>query len=331
MTKTLHFISRRRLPNYHSIEELFLSIQKALQPSFTSHWIELPYSGASPMSIIKNLSAEKPRKNTIYHITGDVHYMGIRLGKRAVLTIHDVGSVTSKQGWLGRFYIKCFWFWLPALCVRKITVISEFTKQELLHIIPFKKKDIHVIHNPVNPVFQFSEKPFNTLKPKVLLMGTKPNKNLNRIFKALHGLSCELIIVGALNEVQTALLNSLNLNYHNKVKLTVSDIYNCYVECDMLCFPSLYEGFGMPIIEAQSVGRPVITSNLGAMKEVAGDGACLVDPCNVAAIRTGVLKVINRSDYRERLIQNGRQNVKRFTLEHIAQQYQTLYKQMAAS
>ena len=280
---------------------------------------------------MNNLLAVRPRKNTIYHITGDVHYMGIRLGKRAILTIHDVGSVTSKKGLFVRFYIKCIWFWLPALRVRHITVISEFTKQELRQIIPFYKRDIHVIHNPVNPVFQFSDKPFNTGSPKVLLVGTKPNKNLNRIFEAMHGLPCELIIIGSLNEVQTTLLNALNLNYRNKVKLTVADIYNCYLECDMLCFPSLYEGFGMPIIEAQAVGRPVITSNIGAMKEVAGSGACLVDPYNEESIRAGVLKVMNQPDYREQLIQNGLKNVQRFTLEHIAQQYQSLYKQMRAS
>lgn len=330
MTKSLQYISRHRLPQYHSIEELFQSIRTQLQEIVPSSWLELPCTGAKPWQIINNLLAVRPRKNTIYHITGDVHYMGIRLGKRAILTIHDVRSVNNQRGLLKRLYIKCFWFWLPALRVRNITVISEFTKQELLQIIPFKKRDIRVIYNPVNPVFQFSEKPFNTTKPKVLLMGTKLNKNLERIFEALEGLPCELMIVGALNAAQLALLNSLKLNYNNKVKLTVADIYDCYLECDMLCFPSLYEGFGMPIIEAQAVGRPVMTSNLGAMKEVAGDGACLVDPYNVTSIRDGIIKLWQDATYRSALVQNGLKNVRRFSIDNIALQYQQLYEQMAA-
>ena len=84
----------------------------------------------------------------------------------------------------------------------------------------------------------------------------------------------------------------------------------------------------MPIIEAQATGRPVLTSNLGAMKEVAGDAACLVDPFDTDAIRAGLERIMADDSYRAQLIAAGFENVKRFTQERIAAQYAELYHDM---
>jgi len=85
----------------------------------------------------------------------------------------------------------------------------------------------------------------------------------------------------------------------------------------------------MPILEAQAVGRPVITSNILSMPEVAGDAACLVDPFDVSAIREGILKIIQDGSYREELIRKGQMNIRRFDPEKIALQYLDLYKKVA--
>lgn len=97
----------------------------------------------------------------------------------------------------------------------------------------------------------------------------------------------------------------------------------------MLCFVSLYEGFGMPIIEAQATGRPVVTSNLGAMAEVAGRGAHLVDPEESGSIRQGVVKILEDGAYREQLVEKGLKNVKRFRAETVAGQYMALYSDIS--
>ncbi len=86
----------------------------------------------------------------------------------------------------------------------------------------------------------------------------------------------------------------------------------------MLVFVSTYEGFGLPILEAQAMGRPVVTSNIMSMPEVAGDGACLVDPCDVTILHQVLLRVINDSSYRNTLVRNGFENVKRFRSKKIA-------------
>jgi len=111
--------------------------------------------------------------------------------------------------------------------------------------------------------------------------------------------------------------------------LTDEELVQAYQRCDMVVFASLYEGFGLPILEAQAMGRPVITSNFGAMKEAAGEGALLVDPYSVEAIREAILRVKNEPGLREELVRKGRENVERFRPEAVARQYAEIYRSLA--
>ena len=87
----------------------------------------------------------------------------------------------------------------------------------------------------------------------------------------------------------------------------------------------------MPIIEANSVERAVLTSNVASMPEVAGDAACLIDPFDVESIREGLLKIIRDEEYRNRIIENGRKNRDRFSSESIAKMYYQLYEEIHQS
>jgi glycosyltransferase involved in cell wall biosynthesis len=89
---------------------------------------------------------------------------------------------------------------------------------------------------------------------------------------------------------------------------------------------STFEGFGMPIVEANCVERVVLTSNISSMPEVAGNAACLVNPYAIEDIRAGFLKIIHDASYREQLIKNGRQNRQRFDESLIAASYYKLYQ-----
>jgi glycosyltransferase involved in cell wall biosynthesis len=91
---------------------------------------------------------------------------------------------------------------------------------------------------------------------------------------------------------------------------------------------STYEGFGMPILEANAVGRPVITSNILSMPEVAGNAAHVVNPYKTLEIRNGILKIIQDKEYRNILIQNGINNAKKYNNQNIANEYLKIYKQM---
>ncbi|MEH6535216.1 MAG: glycosyltransferase family 1 protein [Psychroserpens sp.] len=327
MDKTITYIKRKSLPHYHSIEGLFNSIKTEVSKSNETDLVYTKHSGGSPLTMLKNYLAFDKAKNTIYHITGDVHYMALVTGKRTVLTVHDIGSALEGTI-LKRLYIKLFWFWLPALVVKRITVISEFTKQELTQIIPFAKHKIEVIPNSVSTSFSQKHYTFNQQCPTILCVGTKSNKNLERIITGVVDINCKLHIIGELTSKQLELLNHFKINYQNSSNLEQEDIVKAYEACDMLCFPSTYEGFGMPIIEAQSVGRPVLTSNYGALLEVAKESACLVDPYNIEAIKVGIEQLISNANYRDTLINNGFENVKRFHLETIVKQYLSIYNQL---
>jgi glycosyltransferase involved in cell wall biosynthesis len=327
MNKAIVYIKRKSQAQYFSIESLFYNIIEEVSKSYETKLIKTKYYGGSPLVIINNCLTFKRTPKSIYHITGDVHYVALATRKRTILTIHDIGSAL-KGSFFKRIYVKLFWFWLPALFVRRITVISEFTKQELSKIIPFSKHKIRVVYNPVSLLYVSTLNNFNESCPKILCVGTKENKNLERIFEAVINLSCQLHIIGKLSVNQISILEDNSIDYSNSYNLSQEEIIKAYKDCDILCFPSTYEGFGMPIIEAQATGRPVITSNFGAMKEISRDSACLVDAFDVESIKNGIQNIISDSNYRDGIINKGLENVKRFQLDRIAKQYIEIYKEL---
>lgn len=327
---SLIFIFRKKSSEFNSIESVFFGLLRELDFRIKTDVIYCRYSRANFFGIIKNsLSAIKFRNN-IVHITGHVNYLAIVTGKKTILSIHDVGTY-KQMNWLKSKLFKFFWFQAPIFFSKRVVVISEFSRQEVLKIYPYAQKKLQVIPNPVNKEFLKVPYSFNSSSPKILLVGTKLNKNLNRIITAVEGISCELLILGELSKDIIQVLEKNKVRYTNRFNLSFEEVIRTYVECDLLCFCSIYEGFGLPILEAQATGRPVITSNLGAMKEVAGQSACLVDPYDVDSIRTGIEKIILDTKYREKLIEKGFENIKKFSIDKIAQQYYSLYKEFDES
>ena len=221
-----------------------------------------------------------------------------------------------------------FWYWLPAKRSAAITVISKSTKKELLRHLGRGNWPITVIPDFVSPDFKFSQKPFNAACPIILQVGTTANKNIERVAAALKGLICKMVIVGKLMPSQLAALEQNKIDYENHFGISREAVIDHYHSCDIVMFASLYEGFGLPILEGQAVGRPVITSNLYSMPEVGGDGACYVDPFNVSDIRSALNRIIDCADFREKLIASGLKNVESYRLSNVASQYAELYEQV---
>lgn len=202
---TLTLIFRKRLPQFNSIEAVFIEMMEQLKKQIEVQKVEMPLSGADPCSVYRNIQYVKWNKTEVNHITGHNNYAALALGRNGILTIHDIGS-TFYGNFLHKLYIKIFWFWLPALIIKKITVISDFSKQELSRLIPFAKNKIVVIHNPVNSALQYRPKSFNVSNPLVLHIGTKSNKNLERTIEALDGIKCRFLVIGELSLKQVELL-----------------------------------------------------------------------------------------------------------------------------
>ncbi|MCU0450495.1 MAG: glycosyltransferase family 4 protein [Bernardetiaceae bacterium] len=262
------------------------------------------------------------------HITGDIHFVASFLAKRrTILTILDIGFMGHPSA-LARAILQFFWLTVPVKRARLVTTISQATKNEVLKHVRCDPNKIKVIHVPISDNFRPQPKPFCKEKPIILQLGCAPNKNLERLAEALRGLSCHLEVVGKLPEAVEAKLKAYQISYHVSWNLSQAEVEQKYRDCDIVTLISTYEGFGMPIVEANAVGRVVITGNILSMPEVAADAAHLVDPYDVAQIRAGFEKIITDDGYRAQLIANGFVNRQRFTPHLITEQHAELYREI---
>ena len=324
----LRYFFRRPLPIYYSIEELFAIVEPHLPSDIQPSHYYAPRVSNGLCSILYNCIHAAFRQGEVNHITGDIHYLALLLRKsRTVLTIHDLDSM-QRRSHLKNLIIRFLWFWLPIRRVQYITVISDFTKNQLLHEFKIDPKKIIVIPNCISQKLNYSPKIIDKNCPIILQIGTKPNKNFMRVIQAISTIRCKLLVLGHSVEEYVTELNQYQIDYERFFNLPIEQVYDLYRRCDMLCFCSTYEGFGMPIIEAQAIGRAVITSDLSPMKEVAGQGALLVNPYQTAEIHRAITQLITDDNLRNNLITNGLENVKRFSATVVAQQYAEVYRKI---
>lgn len=323
--KRIVLIYRNRVEGANSIEELFDTLAEELRQKFTVVKYHMGELSNLPRDIF-NLRKLNP---DIYHITGDVHYMACFLPKnKTMLTIHDIHHYNYTMRGFKKLIYKWLYLTLPLRSISCLSTISTATKQVLEQQFNLSVR-VHVIDNCYNKtLFVAKLKEFNSAEPVILHLGTKANKNLPNLIAALKGLKCRLVIIGRLSDDQLALLTDSQINYTNLLNLTLAEIYDNYVQADLVAFASLSEGFGLPIIEAQAVGRPVITSSFAPMSNVAGGAACLIDPYSIEEIRAGVVQIILDKKYREQLVVGGFENVKRYSPSSTAEQYAKLYLSM---
>ena len=323
------FLNRKPRPyGNFSIENYFRTIGDNLEiKASVSQW-NAPYFSKGFLKRLWSILAVRKSPNAdVFHITGDTHFLiwGVPSRKRKVLTIHDVGFLHESSG-MKHSIFKFFWLIGPMRKADAVTTVSTATKNDILRFFPTWRKKIHVIPTVIDTRFTFHEKAFNVECPTILLLGSAPNKNLRRVLEATKGLNVHISIIAQLNEEEMKLLEGQS--YELASSLSFEELIQKYRQADILMLCSTLEGFGMPIIEAQAIGRAVITSNCSSMPEVAGNGALLVDPLSVQSMREGLQKLISDKDLREELIQEGFKNVKRFDPKTISDKYFELYQSL---
>jgi glycosyltransferase involved in cell wall biosynthesis len=321
------YILRHPESFFFSIERLCRVLAGEVQKEATVEYFTMPFS-SSMLGAPANLAALPKGKNTIYHIVGDVYYASLGLPReRTVVTYHDAVLLHRFSGLKKRILLE-YSYRKPIARAGAVTVVSEFSKTELDKACGGLSRPVQVIHNPVDPIFSEST-PINANgRPRVLQVGVTRHKNVDVTIQAMAGLDCELHVVGHPDASLTELAgrNSVPIEWHTGV--TEQQLVDLYASATLVAFASSYEGFGLPIIEAQAVGRPVITSRCCSLPEVAGDGALFVEPGNVQELRAAIRQLLDDPDLRDLLVERGRRNVERFSLSRIAAEYLAVYRSL---
>ena len=265
-------------------------------------------------------------QGSINHICGDINFISIFMNNnKTINTFLDFYSMRRLKG-LKKLIYYIFWIKIPFFKSRKVITISNNIFNQLKNLIKVKnKKNIHIIGVSISSNFKKKIKKKFSKNPKILVVGTAINKNIKNIILSLKNIECNLVLVGKLNSEIIQELIKNKINYKNLVSINKRKLINEYINSDMLLFPSNYEGFGVPILEAQSVGRPVITSKFQPMRNVAGNAAIFVNPGKISEISKAVKIIVNNQKLRKSLIKKGFNNIKRFKKEIILKEHLKVY------
>lgn len=328
-SKIIFFIRKKRKIGNNSIENYFNTVVSNVNTEFDSKLIAMPFFSNGLINMVLNSIFCFFNQGDVNHVTGDIHYVTIFLKKsKTILTIHDCGRILDLSGIKLSIY-KLLWFDLPINKSRFITTVSEYSKEEILKYTNCKIDKINVIHVCNDEDFKKRPEKIISEIPIILQIGTTKNKNLENLIIALKNLKIKLIIIGPVSHKINKLLKNYVFAYEVfDYNLSKNELIDQYYKSDILTFVSTLEGFGMPIIEANSIGIPVLTSNITSMPEIAGEAALMVNPYDINEIKSGILKLISDSVYRNDLIIKGFQNTTRFNSKIITNEFIKLYKKI---
>jgi glycosyltransferase involved in cell wall biosynthesis len=231
----------------------------------------------------------------------------------------------------------------------RVLTVSESSKRDIQRFVDVPPGKIDVIYNSFDPRFGVEpdadtvdrvRERYQLQSQFVLYAGNvKPHKNLERLIEAFHivrsrGLDqLKLILIGDEISKYTALRRAVHRHQlHNYVRflgyLPEDTLAVMYRLAGVFVFPSLYEGFGLPPLEAMASGTPVVTSNVSSLPEVAGDAAMLVDPYSAEAIADGMYRVLTDNDVRSELRRRGPERAQQFSWESSVRRVREIYGQV---
>lgn len=251
--------------------------------------------------------------------------------------IHPKNSIVTVHGLEYEYYPKMYprkhlrylrWSTKYALKnARKIITVSENTKRDLIALYGASPKKISVVHNGFE--IEIKDRKRENL---ILFIGRlETRKNVQgliqsfNLLKEKYRIPHKLVLIGprgyGYEKIKKELLNSeFKSEIIEKGFIPTEEKEELLARADVFALPSFYEGFGIPILEAQASGCPVITSNVSAMPEVAGEGAILIKPKNINELTEGIYHLITDKEIRNEMIEKGYENVKRFSWDKCAQE-----------
>lgn len=262
-----------------------------------------------------------------------------------IITVHDLAFLRVKESFkkLDLFY----WKNIFRLAVKKaslIIAVSKSTKNDLKFFwnIPLSKIKVlpsfsSLIYEDIDLDNKKIEK-YNLKYPYFLFIGTlEPRKNLERVIEAFVNFSkkigenIKLIIIGQKGWKCEKIVKKIEENREKVIwfsNISKEEIPFFYKNAIALLYPSLYEGFGLPILEAYKFNIPVITSNISSLPEVAGKGAILVNPYDIKEIENTIFKIYFDKDLRSKIIKNQKEEIKKYDYERIGDEILSIYRSL---
>lgn len=268
----------------------------------------------------------------------------------SVVNIHDLCFVVNPQ-WYSYAFRTVYNFIIPRLARRASRVItcSNNSKNDLLHFCKLQADKVSLVYWAVDDIFLGGGSEDNSpalpaikeIGPYILYVGSlEPRKNINTLIDAFvsmrrshPGLRPKLVLIGG----ESPLFADVRL----KVREYAEDIVfkgfvddqtlkAYYANASLVAYPSLYEGFGLPPLEAMASGTPVVTSDSSSLPEVVGDAAYKIDPRSIDQLAIAMADVLLRPEIRERLVTAGRSQVKQFNWYRVARNTLAVYHEVAA-
>ena len=268
-----------------------------------------------------------------------------------VVTIHDCIHLRFPQylpNRLAPLYARTM-MRAAAKRAKRVLTVSEASKQDILHYLRIPADKVEVIYNALDTRLAASpttedmarvRERFQLTSPFILYAGNiKPHKNVDRLIEAYSilrrrgVLGVKLLIIG--DEISKypnlrRLVHRFQLHQHVRFlgfvpEATLSALYRL---ASVFVFPSLYEGFGLPPLEAMAAGAPVITSNVSSLPEVVGDAALLIDPMDAGAIADAMSRVLGEPDLRADLIRRGFDRIRAFSWERSVARVHEVYAEL---
>jgi glycosyltransferase involved in cell wall biosynthesis len=330
--------------------EFFLVFDASHRPPVLDDWtrgrgLSLPVASAPEIAweqLRLPLALRRHRIDVFHRASGAGGLALQRLaGSRVVVTVHDAIPLKYREDYLRNPPHRAFFAFQMSLSRRADAVItvSETSKRDLVAVGRFAPAKIVVIGEGVDGDF-LSTAPGDGPAggaPYLLAMGAgEPRKNVARVIEGfLHvadRIDHRLVLVGAPWRGRRAVIPpSASDRVQDLGAVTNADLRALYRGAAAFVYPSLYEGFGLPVLEAMASGTAVVTSREGSLEEIAGAAALYVDPRDASAIGDAILEVVSNPGRRAALVAAGHERVRAFSWEAAARQTIEVYERVAAS
>lgn len=291
----------------------------------------------------------------LYHIPLNV--VSLFMPKPYVVTVHDMSSLLFDDGRSERKRFRLYQFRRGLERADRVIAVSNATMRDINDLFGIRGSKVRRIYNAPDPRFLDAAggipsdllastlERYQIRRPFLLYVGTiRPQKNIPRLVEAFAVLRGELESHPLYNDLRLIIIGD-EISRHPAVRRTViqtrmeqavrflgfvpfATLRVFYAAASAFVFPSLYEGFGLPPLEAMACGTPVVTSNVSSLPEVVGDAALQVNPENVFDIARGIREVLLDEELRAELIRKGFQQIRKFSWERTAREVLEVYREI---